>query len=389
MEDVAGRSDAVRRAQLGSVMSNLNVSLSANIFIAGSAALLVYEEDHDKLVFVWLSFVIALNVLRIAYGRWQNRRLTDAERPEQVLRNLTLLAFIGGLVWVPFPTYFIASIETRTAAFIVFIMAGIATGAIIQSLSYWRISVAFGAPILVATITQLLLHGQASDYVVATNVALLMAMLFRIAIFSEEKFRSNHLTTLKATELAASLQQANEDVQKANETLKRLATTDPLTGLANRSVFNQTLASLIHAREPTALALIDIDHFKQINDGQGHAIGDEILCSIALLLMENASRDITPVRLGGDEFAIIASGTGCADRLRAYLDTVKDQLEDVAAHAGLAGVTVSVGICTDEAAAKSGPELYTEADRALYEAKAAGRNRIRLAAASKAGARSA
>jgi diguanylate cyclase (GGDEF)-like protein len=376
MKDETGQMDAVRRAQLQSALSNLAVSLSANIFIAGSAALIVYQDMHDWLVFLWLSLVIALNMVRMTYGLMQKRKLPAIAKPELVLRNLAILAFFGGLAWVPFPTYFIASIETRTAAYVVFIMAGITTGAIIQSLAYWRISVAFGAPILTATIVELLLQGHAIDYVVAGNLFLLMAMLFRIAIISEGTFRQNHLTTLKATELANSLQLANEEVQNANETLKRLATTDPLTGLANRSVFNKVLANLIHAREPVALALIDIDHFKQINDGYGHAVGDEILCSVALFLMDNASEGITPTRLGGDEFAIIASGAGCSERLLRYTRKVKGNIEGIRIHAVPTEVTFSVGICADERATKSASELFAEADTALYAAKAAGRNRI-------------
>ena len=373
-------SEEVKKAQLRSTLSNITVTLTANCFIASSAALLVYNEHGGGLIFGWLAGIFILNTLRLIYGFQQLRAVATHPNPGRALRNLTLLAFVSGISWTPLPIYFLDSIESRSAAYIVFIMAGITTGAIIQSLAYWRISVAFGAPILLATIFKLVMQWHTADLVVATNVFLLMAMLIRSAVISEQKFRINHATTLQATELAQSLQHAHNEVQQANETLKRLATTDPLTGLPNRSVFNQTLAGLIHDREPVSLALIDIDHFKAVNDGLGHAAGDQILCSLALFMLDNAADDFTPIRLGGDEFAVIASGPDSAKRLLRYVTTLQDGMKSMRSQSEEIGhVTLSAGICADDGKQRSASEMFAEADRALYDAKAAGRNCIRIA----------
>jgi diguanylate cyclase (GGDEF)-like protein len=380
---------AIGRAQLRSALSNLSVSLTANVFIAGSAALIIYQEQRNALIFLWLSIVVLLNIVRLGFGIFARRQMETTETPQRILRRLATFALIGGLAWVPLPVYFLPAIETRTAAYLVFIMAGIATGAIIQSLAYWRISIAFGGPILSTTILGLLLQGQTIDYVVAVNVMLLMAMLFRIAIISEANFRNNQATTLQATELAQSLQQANEEVQKANETLKRLATTDPLTGLPNRSVFNQRLATLIHAKAAVSLALIDIDHFKQINDNSGHAVGDDILCSLALSMLDRADEHMTPVRLGGDEFALIAEGPGGLDRLKRCMDQIRRGLRELGRSRELPTATISVGLCSDEGGSMTAADLFSETDRALYAAKKAGRNCVRTAPALSATSRSA
>ncbi len=380
--NTAYASEPVRQAQLRSSLSNIVVTLMANCFIASSAALLIYDERRSNLIFAWLAVIVALNALRLVYGLRQLRRISSLSDPQAALRNLTILAFVAGLSWVPLPTYFLDSIESRTAAYIVFIMAGITTGAIIQSLAYWRISVAFGAPILLSTILKLLLQGQTVDIVVASNVFLLMGMLVRIAIISERNFCRNHATTRQATELAASLHRAHGEVQRANETLSRLATTDPLTGLPNRSVFNQMLAGLIHGHEPLSLALVDIDRFKAVNDNMGHAAGDQILCSLALFMLDNASEGITPIRLGGDEFAVIATGPDCALRLTQYITNLQRDMRSLRSHldSKTAGdVTISVGICTNDGKRLSASELFAETDRALYAAKAAGRDCIKAA----------
>ena len=375
-------SEPVGKAQLRSSLSNIVVTLAANCFIASSAALLVYDERRDNLIFAWLAVIVALNAFRLAYGLNQLRRVSSLPDPQAALRNLTILAFVAGLSWVPLPTYFLDSIESRTTAYIVFIMAGITTGAIIQSLAYWRISVAFGAPILLSTIFKLLSQGHTVDIVVASNVFLLMGMLVRIAIISERNFCRNHATTQQATELATSLRQAHGEVQKANETLKRLATTDALTGLPNRSVFNQLLAGLMHGQEPVSLALIDVDRFKSVNDNLGHAAGDQILCSLALFMLDNASDGITPIRLGGDEFAVIANGPDCALRLTQYVTNLQRDMKSLRNQSdskAMASVTLSVGICTNEGKRLSASELFAETDRALYAAKAAGRDCIKAA----------
>ncbi|MET3614976.1 diguanylate cyclase (GGDEF)-like protein [Rhizobium aquaticum] len=375
-------SEPVGKAQLRSSLSNIVVTLTANCFIASSAALLIYDERGGNLIFAWLAVIVALNSLRLAYGLRQLRRISSLSDPQSALRNLTILAFVAGLSWVPLPTYFLDSIESRTTAYIVFIMAGITTGAIIQSLAYWRISVAFGAPILLSTIFKLLLQGQTVDIVVASNVFLLMGMLVRIAIISERNFCRNHATTRQATELAVSLRKAHGEVQRANETLSRLATTDPLTGLPNRSVFNQLLAGLVHGHEPLSLALVDIDRFKAVNDNMGHAAGDQILCSLALFMLDNASEGITPIRLGGDEFAVIATGPDCALRLTQYITNLQRDMRSLRSHPdskAAGGVTISVGICTNDGKRLSASELFAETDRALYAAKAAGRDCIKAA----------
>lgn len=372
----AFETEEVKRAQLLSVLSNIPVTLAANCFIASSAALLIYDERGGSLIFAWLAGTVILNMTRMVYGLRQLRKAPHP-RPGKALRNLTILALVAGMSWAPLPIYFLDTIESRSSAYIVFIMAGITTGAIIQSLAYWRISVAFGGPILLATILKLLMQADTVDLVVASNVFLLMAMLMRSAILSERKFRSNHTTTLQATELAKSLQHANDEVHKANETLKRLATTDPLTGLPNRSVFNQTLAGLIHARENVSLALIDIDNFKGINDSMGHAAGDEALCSLALIMLDNACEGITPIRLGGDEFAVIASGPDAESRMADYLQTMQ---ESVRTQSGsMDGITLSIGVSRQHHRQLTASELFAATDRALYAAKSAGRNCVRTA----------
>ena len=125
--------------------------------------------------------------------------------------------------------------------------------------------------------------------------------------------------TLELKQVNRSLQQASSQLEDANRDLTRLATTDGLTGIANRRLFDRTLeiewARAGRSGHPLSLIVADIDHFKSLNDAEGHQKGDESLMLIASELAKGAKRSTDCVaRIGGEEFALILPG---ADSLQA------------------------------------------------------------------------
>ncbi|WP_417516167.1 putative bifunctional diguanylate cyclase/phosphodiesterase [Minwuia sp.] len=161
--------------------------------------------------------------------------------------------------------------------------------------------------------------------------------------------------------------------------LSMLASNDHLTGLRNRASFDGELqratASCTRTGQPFALLLLDIDHFKQINDSMGHQAGDMLLIDAAARLVD-CCREIDVVsRWGGDEFAIIAESVGSALGAATLANRIVQAMGRPFECAGMSIQTsASVGIvyCTADLAAR--PELLSFADQALYRAKAAGRN---------------
>lgn len=188
---------------------------------------------------------------------------------------------------------------------------------------------------------------------------------------------------LETDEALAAARQAHELAREASARaahLAREASTDALTGLANRRQVDEELPRLWQrAREqqrPLALALLDLDHFKQVNDHFSHAVGDEVLRHLGQLLRQQRRDGDLAARLGGEEFLLTFDGAdpvaarAAAERLRVGI-----QSHDWASvQAGLV-VTVSIGLA-DLAASPDVASALADADHRLYRAKAQGRNRV-------------
>ncbi|NRF65858.1 GGDEF domain-containing protein [Aquincola sp. S2] len=162
--------------------------------------------------------------------------------------------------------------------------------------------------------------------------------------------------------------------------MQTLATTDPLTELPNRRAMGERLhAALAAARrhaEPVTVALIDVDHFKRINDGHGHAAGDRVLVQLGRLLAADLRASDQLGRWGGEEFLLVCGHT----RSSAGIELAERLRNSVAAFAFGHGarVTVSIGVAQVESG-DDADAVLARADAALYRAKDAGRNRVELA----------
>ena len=167
--------------------------------------------------------------------------------------------------------------------------------------------------------------------------------------------------------------------------LERLATTDPLTGVTNRRQFiercEQELVRHKRFEHPLSLLMIDVDHFKRINDSHGHAIGDAVLIHLCALAAEQLRRTDVFARLGGEEFAFLLTGSDL-DGAMEFAARFCRQVESRPAltDAGKIALTISIGASQASRRDRSADDLLRRADGALYRAKQGGRNRVEAGA---------
>jgi diguanylate cyclase (GGDEF)-like protein len=177
-----------------------------------------------------------------------------------------------------------------------------------------------------------------------------------------------------AREAAAALGRA-----ESHQSAEARASTDALTGLPNRRYFDEfcgLLARRRRADDVVGVLMVDIDHFKRINDAHGHEVGDEVLKAVAGAIAGAVREGDVPARVGGEEFAVLLRNPSermaaeVGERVRAAVGALDLR------GTGVSGVSVSVGVAVAVGPDESMAELLAEADRALYRAKRAGRDRV-------------
>jgi diguanylate cyclase (GGDEF)-like protein len=183
--------------------------------------------------------------------------------------------------------------------------------------------------------------------------------------------------------LEALVAQRTADLEESQRQLEQMAYSDGLTGLANRRWFNEELQRQLAMQQRRGggcgLLLIDLDHFKQINDTHGHDAGDAVLVAIAERLKEAVRETDTLARLGGDEFAALLPDLHTEESLRVVCERMLQALAEPLVWRGkVLQPGGSVGAARFPTDGRDGESLYKSADVALYEAKRAGRNRWQL-----------
>ena len=195
-----------------------------------------------------------------------------------------------------------------------------------------------------------------------------------------------HADITMAKRQQAALLSAQDALRQANAELVQLAQTDGLTGLANRRRFIECLASEAERPQTLALLIIDVDHFKAINDQFGHVAGDTCLRMVAQIIAgPPTSQALLVARLGGEEFGVLVADV-TPDQAKGIAEAIRQALAQApwrAVDAQLRGATVSIGLCCGRGPL-NGDALYASADEALYAAKRNGRDRIETAVLSTA-----
>lgn len=186
--------------------------------------------------------------------------------------------------------------------------------------------------------------------------------------------------------IRANVSAGQQDIDRLTDELDRMrleAQTDPLTSLLNRRGFDTALKAMmersVQDQSELSLLMVDIDHFKRVNDSYGHLFGDQVIRGVAQAIKSLVKGRDIGARFGGEEFTVLLPNTGLegakvvAGNIRALVERSKIRRNN--SNEAIGNLTVSVGVATWQSG-ESGESLVDRADRALYEAKRGGRNRV-------------
>jgi len=169
------------------------------------------------------------------------------------------------------------------------------------------------------------------------------------------------------------------NLKQQNSTLSVLASTDYLTGIMNRRMFNEVSAQYFSTAQSDdlnlTLLLLDLDHFKKINDNYGHQVGDQLLIHFVKTIEKTIRKSDIFARIGGEEFAILLSQID-NDEVYKFAEKIRKEIEEMTMHYNGQdiSVTTSIGISKNCKTDNSFDDIFSRADQAMYQAKKAGRN---------------
>ncbi|MCR4267134.1 GGDEF domain-containing protein [Nitratireductor sp. ZSWI3] len=252
-----------------------------------------------------------------------------------------------------------------------------------ESAFFVFVTLVFGAGALLAY-AYLILHNGAQMLPPREQLGLYTQLLFVIGVLLATAiiFGVFFIYPLIRTQVReeGKLRAMTESLSARSESLQHAALTDSLTGTQNRRFFDDALREYLHEfgriEKPVGLMVLDLDHFKQVNDTHGHDVGDKVLREVARGLKDLTRYHDVVARMGGEEFAIVAPNMSqealvkLAERIRKAVSSLVIDTGNVRIR-----VTISVGLSVWNGR-ESSEELFRRADKMLYEAKRLGRNRV-------------
>lgn len=359
---------------------HLFTNIARSVFFTLLLIFLLTSYLHFKNIYLdqtrwWVISIIAILIFRLVVAHLSKKNLEHSDLGYSLLVVSGFL--LGAILGYSFYLYFFQMNITEQTLLLLFLVGLIAgsTSTMVSS----RVSfVTFVTPILVPIMMRYLEDDTIPARVIAMSIAIYIGFLMVV-------YSTNRRLIIENITLLIQQRQLNMELARFNQKLNVVSITDDLTGLANRRYFQERLIAdwnrAKRAKLPLTLMLIDIDHFKECNDRYGHLYGDECLKEIGKTLATLVRRKTDlAVRYGGDEFIILHFNTSIeesinfAQRLVATVKKLKLKNENSPIHPY---ISLSVGIANMIPEAHEDYEtLFERADKALYDAKAKGRDCI-------------
>ncbi|MCA1766778.1 MAG: diguanylate cyclase [Idiomarina sp.] len=259
------------------------------------------------------------------------------------------------------------------------IIAGLAVVLIAVFLSYWLAN-SFSQPIrhLVRVTNRIQKGEEATPIQVNTGLYELEQLSHSLRGMTDTLIRRKQKLEENNRLLEERVRQRTEELAIANKELEHSLRHDPLTKIFNRLAFTEALSKefkrMQRSQNPFSIILMDVDHFKKVNDSYGHSTGDDVLVQIAAIMKQTIRETDLVARLGGEEFVVLLPDT--SEDAVIVAEKIKTAIADFD-HPKVGQVTISAGIATSHLEDADGEVALNKADKAMYQAKESGRNNVK------------
>ena len=360
--------DTIRSRQLKLVFAQAPLAIVISPLAATTLAIGIWQVADHGFAIAWVLVIVLMALFRISLVVAFRRH--ESTLSMGVWERLFAYSFIlAGLCW-GVGGWLLLPDDFAYRAMIFFFLIGMASAAVaVYSLHVWAVMLTILALVLPATL-DFALRDSMPERLMAIAAILFMIVAYRSLRITNHFVQRSHSLSY--------------ELQKAKEHAETLARTDFLTGMNNRrSFYHLCETSFRLARrhgQDLAVILFDIDRFKRINDAHGHAVGDEVIRTLARIVASTGRESDVAGRVGGEEFAILLPHTD-AKNARELAERLREQMEQSVVHCDRGGVkfTASFGVTQMSAGCESLEALVAAADGAMYEAKRRGKNCVFVA----------
>jgi diguanylate cyclase (GGDEF)-like protein len=373
----------IRVSQAVARVRQLPTVIVANPLLAAFIAVVYWDHVFHTLLAL---FVLTMTVVWIpAALSW--RRLRDRPWPFAVSptneQRAVIFSTAVGVLWAIASFIFFPAGGPEERAALVILLAGLCAGSVSFFSSSPAASIGFFLPFMLMLLGQAITFMTPRTPVLPAAIAVFTASAVLFTRTSWGQFVENVRVLVERDRLLQEAKRSGVQLELMLSRMSDLAMVDELTGLKNRRSFFDDVESVIAGSRrrgrPVAIALLDLDHFKDVNDTHGHAIGDDVLREVARRIEDTLRQEQIVGRIGGEEFVVLLPDTSPQQALVA-IERVRRAVGEspiTASDGTQVNITVSGGIAP-LADGMTVPVAMQQADKAMYRAKALGRNRVEV-----------
>ncbi|MDF3136155.1 sensor domain-containing diguanylate cyclase [Pseudomonas extremaustralis] len=359
--------EQVRTDRLHQLFRQSFAAIFGSYLAAALLCWLCWDRFDHQIILVWLGAQAVSSLLRLKMFLEWFRCPTSERTPERWERRYWVTLILSAGIWGIGALAVMPTDDRLSQALVILFAVGMSVSAVSCYSAYRYLTLtSMGLVLLPCTLWLLL---QPSSMQVGVAVAVLMFSTFVVS------------ATHKLSDALEKAFRLTRQMERAHKLSTVAAQTDELTGLMNRRAFYEN-AQLLYTQcrqnqQPLCALMLDMDHFKQINDTYGHQAGDQVLRQIGGVITSSFRQADVYGRLGGEEFAVLLPNTSL-DTARNIAEQLVKAISHMVAEP-VKGVTASLGVASSQTLDQDLHSLMNTADKALYRAKALGRNQVAVA----------